>query len=258
MKWDAGLYDVTKGPQKDAGRELLVAAGIRETDSVLDVGCGTGELTVMIASLAHKGNVTGIDSSTGMLELAGRKTSGIGNLRFHQTPVEEMGFKGEFDIAFSNSALHWVLRQEEAVVRIHRALRPGGRIAFQLPHGDAFQEIFAYTKEAIGEIGLEAYFEGFSPPWFLPSDEEYASMLGRAGFRELDVRYREYRYIFESVNDVIEWWASAGLRPYMNRLPKREQAYFTYAVAMRFEQNRTPEGIALGFRRLFAFGRAAI
>jgi len=64
MRWDAEEYDaVRKPPQADAGRELISMAGVRVDDSVLDIGCGTGGLTMELARLAPKGSVTGIDSS---------------------------------------------------------------------------------------------------------------------------------------------------------------------------------------------------
>jgi trans-aconitate methyltransferase len=67
------------------------------------------------------------------------------------------------------------------------------------------------------------------------------------------VFYRDYQIMFDSINGVIQWWASAGLRPYLELLPPREQEYFKYAVAMNYENNRTENGIEFGFRRLFAF-----
>ena len=56
MKWDAEKYDSTKAPQIDAGRELITMAQVRNTDSILDIGCGTGKLTVELANLASNGN----------------------------------------------------------------------------------------------------------------------------------------------------------------------------------------------------------
>lgn len=61
MKWDAEKYDSVKAPQIDAGRELITMAKVRNTDSILDIGCGTGTLTIELARLASKGNVIGID-----------------------------------------------------------------------------------------------------------------------------------------------------------------------------------------------------
>lgn len=253
MKWDAEKYDSVKAPQVDVGKELIAMARIRETDSVLDIGCGTGKLTVELARLAAKGEVVGIDPSEEMLRKAIAISSGIENLRFIRTGAESVDFVDRFDFAFSNSALQWVKQQTEAIRRAYRALKRGGRIAFQLPARDFCSEFFKYSSNAISLLGYERFFLGWQAPWFLPTIEEYGKLLEKTGFRNLKVSYRDYRIVFGSVGDILDWWSSAGLRPYLAVLPEREKEYFKYAVGMQYEQNRTARGIEFDFRRLFAF-----
>ena len=253
MKWDAESYDAVKAPQVDAGRELISMAGIGETDSVLDIGCGTGKLTIELARLASKGFVTGIDPSEDMLKRARESLEGTENIRFLRIAAEEMDFAAQFDVAFSNSALQWVKNQRKALDLTHRSLKQGGRTAFQLPAKNFCKEFFAYARDAITLLGFREYFRNWQEPWYLPDKEEYASALKEAGFSRIDVLYRDYRIVFDSINGVIDWWASAGLRPYLQVLPHKEQEYFKYAVAMNYENNRTEKGIEFDFRRLFAF-----
>lgn len=52
MKWDAAQYDSVKAPQADAGKELVALAKVKDNDSVLDIGCGTGKLTLELSRLA--------------------------------------------------------------------------------------------------------------------------------------------------------------------------------------------------------------
>ena len=75
-----------------------------------------------------------------------------------------------------------------------------------------------------------------------------------AGFENIKVYYRDYALVFESINEVLGWWSSAGLIPFLEQLPERERKYFKYAFAMNFENNRTDKDIEFNFRRLFAFG----
>jgi trans-aconitate methyltransferase len=251
MKWDAEKYDSVKAPQVEAGWDLISMAKVKETDEILDIGCGTGKLTMELARLASKGSVTGIDPSTDMLAKARKISWEKGNVHFIQVAAEAMNFGGRFDLAFSNSALQWVKEQQKALELTYRSLKQGGRIAFQLPAKKFCREFFAYAANAIKSLGFESYFENWLTPWYLPDKEGYASIVKNAGFKKVDVFYKDYRLVFDSVNSVLDWWTSAGLRPYLEMLPHKKQEYFRYAIAMSYECNRTGKGIEFDFRRLF-------
>lgn len=252
MRWDADTYDSVEAPQFDAGMELIEISRLRATDSVLDIGCGTGKLTVELARLAAKGAVIGIDPSEEMLKKATALSSEMENLRFVKTGVESIDFVERFDIAFSNSALQWVRKQGKALRRTYRSLKSEGRIAFQLPSRNFCAEFFDYNANAIALLGYGHFFLNWKTPWFLPTREEYASLLEQAGFRDIKVFYKDYRLVFGTVTEILNWWSSAGLRPYLAALPEKEKEYFKYAVGMQYEQNRTERGIEFDFRRVFA------
>jgi trans-aconitate 2-methyltransferase len=253
MKWDAEKYDSVRAPQVDAGRELISMAKVNNTDEILDIGCGTGKLTMELARIASKGSVTGNDPSTDMIEKARKVFGDNGNLRFLRIAAEKMDFPRCFDLAFSNSALQWVKEQRKALELTHRSLKQGGRIAFQLPAKNFCKEFFIYAENAISSLGLERYFRDWQQPWYLPEKEEYAFILKEEGFKKIEIFYRDYRLVFDSVNSVLDWWSSAGLRPYLEMLSYKEQEYFRYSIAMSYENNRTEKGIEFDFRRLFAF-----
>ncbi|MBI5634404.1 MAG: methyltransferase domain-containing protein [Nitrospirae bacterium] len=253
MRWDADRYDRAKAPQIEAGKELTIMAGIRENDSVLDIGCGTGKLTLELSRLASRGEVVGIDPSEEMQRKAQEVSAEAGNIRFMEIAAESMDFTEQFDLAFSNSALQWVKDQPQALDRTHRALKPGGRIAFQLPTKNFCREFFEYTEKAIALLKFERFYGDMELPWYLPSKEEYEHLLGAAGFSAVNVFYRDYRISFESIGEIMDWWSSAGLRPYLAALPDKEQGYFSYAVGMQYEQNWTGKKYEFNFRRLFAF-----
>lgn len=254
MKWDAQHYDSVKAPQVDAGRELIAMAEVREHDEILDLGCGTGKLTIELAHMAQKGSVTGIDPSGEMLAKAEEVSAGMGNVDLVQIPAQSMDFRKRFDLVFSNSALQWITEQRQVMELVFRSLMQGGRTAIQLPAKDFCREFFDYTMYAAATSGLERFFADWERPWYLPSRDEYETLLEDTGFRNINVFYKDYRLVFAGVKDVLDWWASAGLRPFLERLPDKEQGYFKYAFAMSFEKNRTEHGIEFNFRRLFAFG----
>ena len=256
MRWDAEKYDSVKAPQVEAGRELIESAAVRAGDRILDIGCGTGKLTLELARLVPQGFVTGIDPSEDMLQKALAVSAGAANLKFIRGHAQDMGFVESFDLAFSNSALHWIKKPEDqqAVLRnTFRALSPGGRIAFQMPAIDFCTEFFEYADRTVKTSGFMRRFEDFEPPWHLTSAPQYAFLLREAGFLDINVSCRRYRLAFRSIKEVLDWWCSAGLRPYLSVLSGPEQEYFKYAFAMQFEANRTGAGIEFDFRRIFAF-----
>lgn len=255
MKWDAAQYDAVKAPQIDAGRELIALARVREQDSILDLGCGTGKLTIELARLASKGSVVGIDPSEEMLDKARAIASGADNLSLIKAPAENLEFIDRFDLAFSNSAMQWVKDQPKAAGRIYQALKPGGRIAFQFPAKNFCGEFFASVDYAVSTLGYERFYQGWRSPWKFPACEEFGSLLSRAGFSSVEVSSKEYRLTFMTTDDVVAWWSSAGLRPYLAALPETGRRYFKEAFAENFGKNRTERGIEFNFTRLFAFAK---
>ena len=253
MKWDAKKYDAAKAPQVDAGRELIAMANVGETDSILDLGCGTGRLTLELANLTIKGNVTGIDPSKEMLDETRKRCHSFKNISLKQLPAQSMKYSNEFDLVFSNSAVHWIREQRLIAGLAYNSLKDRGRIAFQMPARDFCTEFFEYAVNAIESLGLGEFYRNWETPWHLPSKDEYESTLRDAGFGNIKVYYRDYTLVFENINEILGWWCSAGLRPFLERLPEKEQEYFKYAFAMSFEKNRTEKGIEFNFRRLFAF-----
>lgn len=192
-----------------------------------------------------------------MLQKAEEISGTRDNIRFMRVSGQSMQFTDQFDLVFSNSALQWIREQQEVVRLVYRSLKKGGRIAFQLPVKNFCKEFFAYTGAVITLLGYEKYFRDWQTPWYLPTKEEYETLLKETGFKNIRVFSKDYRIVFDSIGEVIAWWSSAGLRPFLELLPGREQEYFKYAVAMSYESNRTDRGIEFDFRRLFAFAERA-
>ncbi|MBI5074267.1 MAG: methyltransferase domain-containing protein [Nitrospirae bacterium] len=252
MRWDAAKYDATHSPQSDVGRDLIAMAKVKADDHVLDIGCGTGTLTLKLARLAAGGKVVGLDPSAEMLEIAGQKAQAAGNITLIRRSAQEMNFSAEFDIAFSNSALQWIPEQEAVMALTYRALKNGGRLALQVPAKDFCWELTDNIHIAAGVVGMQSAFSKMGSPWRFPLKEEFGALLQDAGFSDVQTFYREYKLSFASINDVLDWGESAALRPYLPLMNEEKQERFKYAFAMNFENYRTERGIEFEFRRLFA------
>jgi trans-aconitate methyltransferase len=252
MRWDAEKYDSAHGPQIDVGLALIEMAGVKADDSILDIGCGTGKLTMELVRLARKGTVVGIDPSPEMFNKAREMSSSAGNILMMNIPAQEMKFKNDFDLVYSNSALQWIKEQEDVIARSYKALRENGRAAIQMPAKDFCWALMDNIYSAISTLGIESKYKRMDSPWRFPLKEEMSGFLKDAGFVKVNAFYKDYTLMFESINEVLEWGVSAALRPYLALLNEKQQERFKYAFAMGFENYRTERGIEFDFRRLFA------
>ncbi|MBD0293332.1 MAG: methyltransferase domain-containing protein [Jiangellaceae bacterium] len=186
VTWDARAYDRDFAFVSAYGAELLDWLKPQPGETVIDLGCGTGELAARIA--AAGATVIGIDSDPAMIEAA-RKRLPDADLRVadaHDFAVEQ-----PVDAVFSNAALHWMPSSVEVLGCVSDALRPGGRFVAEMGATGNVATVTAAVEQACREAGLAER----SWPWSFPSPAQYAAMLEDAGFelRELDFRDRPTR-----------------------------------------------------------------
>src|SRR6059058_3794786 len=180
-KWDAANYARIGAFVAQLGEAALELLDPQAGERILDVGCGEGTLTKRI--IERGATVLGIDNSPEMIAAA--RANGIDAVLMD---AADMTFAAEFDAAFSNATLHWVLEKEQAARAIFRALKPGGRFAGEM----GGQRNIARLQQVIDE---QMILRGYVPPveannWYA-SPEEFAAVYEAAGFRELDARLIE-------------------------------------------------------------------
>jgi trans-aconitate methyltransferase len=192
-------------------------------ERILDVGCGEGTLTRQI--VARGATVLGIDNSPEMVEAA--RAGGIDALLLD---AADMQFFAEFDAAFSNATLHWVLEKQQAARAIYRALKPGGRFAGEM----GGEGNLAMLREALDE---ELIIRGYAPPveasnWYA-SPEAFAAVYETAGFAQIDARLIERPTPLEHG---IAQWVTTFRRGWLDRaeVPADERTEIAAAVADRF------------------------
>ena len=143
-------------------------------ERILDVGCGTGQLTSEITQFGAE--VVGIDSSPDMIATA-RKN--FPQLRFEVADVTALTFANEFDVVVSNAALHWVRDQPSAIASIARALKPRGRLVFEMGGRGNLQHLLDAVYKALRTLGVANPEQLL--PWSFPSVGEYAPLLEANG-----------------------------------------------------------------------------
>ena len=127
-EFDGKKYERASAHQKEWGAKLISELSLNGNERVLDLGCGDGVNTALIAELIPDGEVVGIDASKGMIDAANPK--GKANLRFILMDIDEIKFKDEFDVVFSNATLHWVKDHQRLLRNVSKALRTAGCLRF--------------------------------------------------------------------------------------------------------------------------------
>ena len=172
--WNSDLYQSSHAYVWQFGRDLLAMLAPKPNERILDVGCGTGQLTAEIAQAGPE--VIGVDQSREMIAAA---RANYPELHFEVADVATTEYDSEFDAVFSNAALHWVRNQQSAIAAIARALQPGGRFVFEMGGRGNIQQVWNAAVRALTEMGVPSP-EKLSP-WFYPSIGEYAPMLEERG-----------------------------------------------------------------------------
>lgn len=183
--FDGKKYEKASLHQKEWGDRILAAIDFKGDERVLDLGCGDGVLTSHIAELVPKGEVVGIDGSEGMIAAASEKRRP--NLKFFLQDINDIEFENEFDLVFSNAALHWVKDHRMLLANVSRALRPGGRVRFNFAADGNCSHFYQVTREAMAQERFRHCFEQFKWPWYMPSVEEYEDLVRESGLRETKV-----------------------------------------------------------------------
>jgi SAM-dependent methyltransferase len=195
-------------------------------ERILDVGCGDGRLTKKIAE--RGATVTGIDDSLDMIRAA--HEHGVDAL---VVDAADMHFSAEFDAAFSNAALHWMLDKNAVAAGIFRAIKGGGRFAGEMGGEGNLKKL----REALDE---ELVIRGYAPPveasnWYA-SAEEFADVYEAAGFREIDARLVDRP---TSLEHGVAAWVTTFRKGWLDRaeVPDEERADIAAAVADRIQSN---------------------
>jgi SAM-dependent methyltransferase len=225
-RWDAGDYARVGAFVAELGEAALDLLDPRPGERILDVGCGEGTLTGKI--IERGATVLGIDSSPEMIEAA--RVNGIDALLLD---AADMQFFAEFDAAFSNATLHWVLQKEQAARTIFRALKLGGRFAGEMGGEGNLKKL----REALdGELIIRGYVPPSKSSNWYPPPEEFAAVYEAAGFEQIDARLIERPTRIE--HGVAEW-VTTFRRGWLDRadVPEGERAEIAAAVADRVGSN---------------------
>ncbi len=246
MSWNPELYHKFQSERFAPFEDLMSLIVVREGLTVIDLGCGTGELTEMLSDRLPGSDVLGIDSSPEMLEQA--KAKERDGLRFELRAIEDA--TGEWDIVFSNAAIHWVENHAALVPALFKLVSPGGQIAVQLPSNHNHE-----TQLLVHEIAKEPPFatalRGWSRKSPVLSINAYAEILYQCGGMNIDVFEKVFPHVMRDTDAVADWLSGTMLRPYFERLPEELRGKFVDIYRKRLREIYPSDPVFYPFRRIF-------
>jgi SAM-dependent methyltransferase len=176
---------------------LFDAAGLRPTDRVLDVGCGTGSTSRRAARNAMRGGVLGVDLSSAMVSEARRRAEeeGLRNAEFLQADAQIHAFApASFDVAISRTAAMFFSDRVAALANVRRALRPAGRLILLVWQPASRNAWFLELTRALADGRRRPTPPPDAPsPFALADPDVIAAVLSAAGYADVAIRGLEGR-----------------------------------------------------------------
>jgi trans-aconitate 2-methyltransferase len=227
--WDAATYHRVSGPQVGMAAAVLDRLGLRGDETVLDAGCGSGRVTLMLLERLPQGHVLAVDQAASMVEHA-REALPPDRATVIQASLTELVLDAPVDAVFSNAVFHWVADHDRLFERLFAVLRPGGRMVAQCGGEGNVARFHQAASEAAAEEPFARWFEGWQGPWNFAAPDVTAERLERAGFEGVETWLEPYPVVPDDPGDYLR---TVCLGYHLERLPEELRDPYTEAVLRR-------------------------
>lgn len=252
MAWNPDVYNNFKEQRYEPFYDLLSLVKQRPDLKVIDLGCGTGELTRKLTDHLPGARVLGIDSSAEMLRDAGAFSNE--NLSFECIGIKEkMQTSEKYDLIFSNAALQWIDEHETLFPDIISCLRPGGQLLVQVPSN---HEHFTHRtlKKLASEAPFQTAFKGWSRGVSVLSIDHYSRILFENGGKEMTVYEKVYPHVLKDANAIYDWTSGTAMLPYVEKLEGSLSADFIKEYRRRLQEEYPQQPVFYPFKRTLLSG----
>jgi trans-aconitate 2-methyltransferase len=251
LSWSAKQYVEFEDERTRPVRDLLSALPPIEAGSVVDLGCGPGNSTEVLALRYPKAEVSGIDSSPDMITAARRR---LPRVDFEVAAVQDWSGTGPYDVILANALLQWVPDHAALLPALIKKLAPGGGLAVQMPDnldGPAHRLMRDIALEGPWAAKLAEATEKRTP---IASADWYYELL-RPLCAKVDLwRTTYYHSLAGGAPAIVEWFKGSGLRPFIDPLTDAERSAYLkcYTASIAAAYPALADGsVLLPFPRMF-------
>ena len=248
--WNAEQYLKFEDERTRAARDLLAQIPLADVRHAVDIGCGPGNSTALLAAQWPLARITGIDTSADMLRQARER---LPRHKFIEANISHWSPPAGTDVLFANAIFQWVQDHVAQLRRLVRTLPEGGALAVQMPDNmdepshvmmrevarlPQFKAALAHALETRGDLPKPgAYYDALKPLC-----------------RTIDIWHTVYNHVLDDAEAIVEWVKGTGLRPFLDPLEAPERRDFLKAYKARIAANYLPQAdgkVLLRFPRLF-------
>ena len=253
MAWDPKTYMSFGSERTRPAAELLARIAVEAPARVIDLGCGPGNSTALLADRWPDADLEGVDNSVEMLADAARSDV---KARWSKADISDWKPFTHCDVIFSNAALQWVPDHEALLPRLMSFVAPGGALAFQVPRNFTEQchtLIHAVAKEGPWAAKLKSVRDWWN---VLEPETYFRTLEGEA--KTVDIWETRYVQALDGDDPIYRWMSGTGLRPFADALDGRARDAFLdeYRARVGAAYPREKSGVTLyPFQRLFCVAR---
>lgn len=252
MPWNPRTYNQFKEIRYQPFFDLAGLISSENLKSCVDIGCGTGEQTAILAEKFETANFLGIDSSEEMLGESKRFERP--NLQFELATLDEfVQSASKWDLIFSNAALQWSDHHAELFPKLIAKLHSGGQFAVQMPfqRGNVLNNILL---EIVSEKPFVDLLKGFVRNTPVLCLDDYSKLLFENGLKNLAISLKVYPILARSEADLYDFISGSALIPYMERLDGEGQKLMKTTFLRRIQAHFVSFPAIYPFKRLLLYG----
>lgn len=222
FEWDPELYSRFLKERTQPAIDLASRIGLKEPNNAIDIGCGPGNSTRVLADRYPHMRVTGADYSEHMLTQARANHPELEFIRF-DAGCDFPSIRGRYNIVFSNACIQWLPNHQHLLPEMMSALTVGGVLAVQVPVN--FDEpIHRIIQDVVHSAKWRGQLEA-SRSLEMLTESEYFDILSQQT-TDFSIWKTVYMHRMPSHASIMDWYRGTGLRPYLDRLSESDAADF--------------------------------